>query len=105
MDTFLFTCTLCQPKKDRILEKHEFSGNKAVILPAAEGTTNQPGVGQRGSGRGRGRGRGRGGGRSRPGEKSDEVVRERAFKEKHKSGNRKRGHDKKMAKAGAGPSA
>ena len=110
-------CTLLQPKKDRILQKHEFSGNRVVSIRVAGGTGEHSGGGQRGGGgatvRGRGRGRGGrgrgrgggGGGRSGPGEKTDEVVRERAFKEKHKSSNRKRGHDKKMTKAGAGPSA
>ncbi|KAG8216861.1 hypothetical protein J3R82DRAFT_7126 [Butyriboletus roseoflavus] len=99
------------PKKERILQKHEFSGNRARSIGITGGTGDQPGGGQRGGGggmvRGRGRGRGRGrdgGGRSGPGGKNDEVVRERAHKEKNKSSNRKRGHDKKMMKAGASPS-
>ena len=103
----MFTSILCQPKKDRILQKHEFSGNRTLNIPIAGGTRDQPGGGQPGGGRGRGRGRGRGGGgggRGGPGEKNDEVARERAFKEKHKSSNRRRGHDKKMAKVGPGPS-
>ncbi|KAF8552076.1 hypothetical protein OG21DRAFT_193376 [Imleria badia] len=100
------------PKKERILQKHEFSGNRIVNIPIAGGTGDQVGGGQRGGARGRGgrgRGRGRGGGgsggRSGAGEKNEDVARERAFKEKHKSSNRKRGHDKKMGKAGVGPSA
>lgn len=105
--------TLLQPKKERILQKHEFSGNRIVNIPIAGGTGDQAGGGQRGGGRGRGgrggRGRGRGGagagGGSGTGEKNEDVARERAFKEKHKSNNRKRGHDKKMGKAGVGPSA
>jgi activating signal cointegrator complex subunit 2 len=103
-------CTSLQPKKERILQKHEFSGNRTMNILIAEGTGDQPGAGQRGGGRGRGRGRGQGrgggggGGSSGPGEKNDEVARERALKEKHKSSNRKRGHDKKMGKTGVGPS-
>lgn len=107
--SYSHVCTSLQPKKERILQKHEFSGNRTMNILIAGGTGDQPGAGQRGGGRGRGRGRGRGGGsggsgRSGPGEKNDELARERAFKEKHKSNNRKRGHDKKMGKTGAGPS-
>ncbi|KAH0826618.1 hypothetical protein J3R83DRAFT_4983 [Lanmaoa asiatica] len=96
------------PKKARILQKHEFSGNRRVNMPITGGSRDRPGGGRGGRGRDRGRGRGRGrggGGGSRPGERKDEMARERAFKEKHKSSNRKRGHDKKMVKAGAGPAA
>ncbi|KAG6377442.1 hypothetical protein JVT61DRAFT_15247 [Boletus reticuloceps] len=96
------------PKKERILQKHEFSGNRIVNMPIADSTGDHPGGGQRGGGRGRGRGRGGGdsggGGRSGPGEKNEHVARERALKERHKSSNRRRGHDKKMRKAGVGPS-
>lgn len=108
MDTILFTCPFYQPKKDRILQKHEFSGNRTLNIPTIEKMRDEPARGPRGGGRSRGRARGRGrgrGGESRPGEKHDEVSRERAFKERHKSSYRKRGHDKKMTKAGAGPSA
>ncbi|KAG9313424.1 hypothetical protein JVU11DRAFT_5745 [Chiua virens] len=45
------------PKKERILQKHEFSGNRAVPIPIAERSGDQPSGEQRG-GRGRGRGRG-----------------------------------------------
>ncbi|KIJ61646.1 hypothetical protein HYDPIDRAFT_96195 [Hydnomerulius pinastri MD-312] len=102
------------PKKDRILQKHEFAGNRVEDAPAAEssGDSNRPpsevpGRGRgRGVGGGRGRGRGRGGGGGGP---SDGTTRDRAFKDKNKASranhNRKRGHDKKMARAGAGPSA
>ena len=102
--------TLLQPKKERILQKHEFSGNRTMNMLIPGGAGEQPGAGQRGGGRGRrggGRGRGGGGGgggRGGPGEKKDEIARERAFKEKHKSSNRRRGHDKKMGKTSAGPS-
>ncbi|KAF8438091.1 hypothetical protein L210DRAFT_3613025 [Boletus edulis BED1] len=96
------------PKKERILQKHEFSGNRIVNMPISNSTGDHPGGGQRGGGRGRGRGRGGGdsggGGRSGPGEKNEHVARERALKERHKSSNRRRGHDKKMRKAGVGPS-
>lgn len=74
-----------------------------VSIPITGGRVYQPGGGERSGGRGRGRGGGSG--RSGRGEKNDEVARERAFKEKHKSSNRKRGKDKKMVKAGDGPSA
>lgn len=102
-----------QPKKERILQKHEFSGNRNVIIPTASNTGNESGSGQRGGARGRGRGRGNrgrgrgrgdGGGGGSGGEKKEDIARERALKEKHKSSYRKRGHDKKMGKAGAGPS-
>ncbi|KAJ7576937.1 hypothetical protein C8J56DRAFT_971987 [Mycena floridula] len=80
------------PHKDKILQKHEFSGNQPGLAV--------PGPSERGgSGRGRGRGRGgRGGG----------TGQDRAWKDKNKAsrGNhsRKRGHDKKMARV-AGPPA
>ncbi|KAJ6612641.1 hypothetical protein B0H10DRAFT_2177323 [Mycena sp. CBHHK59/15] len=74
------------PKKDKILQKHEFSGNQNQIA--------DPQVGG-------GTGRGGGGGGD------DATSRERAWKDKSKASrgnhNRKRGHDKKMARAG-GPS-
>ncbi|KAF9225835.1 hypothetical protein BS17DRAFT_777758 [Gyrodon lividus] len=102
------------PNKDRVLQKHEFSGNKVEDVHTTGSTSNQPGDGQHGRGRGRGggggRGRGRGGrGGGGFGENSNEVVRDRALKDKHKASranhNRKRGHDKKMARTGAAPSA
>ncbi|KAG1876975.1 hypothetical protein C8R48DRAFT_689262 [Suillus tomentosus] len=93
------------PNKDKILEKHEFSGNRLVDLSTAgnaggsgsssRGGDRGRGRGARGAGRGRGRGRGTGDGGD---------ARERASKDKNKASrgnhNRKRGHDKKMAKAG-----
>ncbi|KIL00313.1 hypothetical protein PAXRUDRAFT_130135 [Paxillus rubicundulus Ve08.2h10] len=104
------------PKKDRVLQKHEFSGNKIEEVPILGSSSSQPAGGQRGRGRGRGsggRGKGKGGrggsGSGGSGDNANAVVRDRAFKDKHKASagnhNRKRGHDKKMARAGAAPSA
>lgn len=84
-------------QKERMLQKHAFSGNeKGLEVPS--------GV-SRGRGRGRprvGRGRGRGAGIG------EDSAGERAWKDKNKASrgnhNRKRGHDKKMARAGPGPS-
>lgn len=86
-----------QPKKDKILQKHEFAGNKAgpVHSTLQEGESSRSG----GNPRGRGRGRGRGGGP--PGGGGD--ARARAQKDKKGNQQRKRGHDKKMAKTGAVP--
>ncbi|KAG0697583.1 hypothetical protein DFH29DRAFT_984206 [Suillus ampliporus] len=93
------------PKKDKILQKHEFAGNKAVDFSAtinAGGSESSSRGGDRGRGRG-GRGAGRGRGRGR-GSGNGGDAKERAWKDKNKAsrGNhdRKRGHDKKMAKAG-----
>ncbi|TFK25237.1 hypothetical protein FA15DRAFT_668775 [Coprinopsis marcescibilis] len=98
-------------KKERILMKHEFRGNQASI-----GESQTPSTSQHNSGHGRGghhRGRGRGGGNGPPhydgggGGGDRGGGRGRASKDRHKAtrGNhdRKRGHDKKMARAG-GPS-
>lgn len=93
------------PNKDKILQKHEFSGNRLVDLSmtgnasgsgsSSRGGDHGRGRGGRGAGRGRGRGRGSGDGGD---------TRERALKDKNKASrgnhNRKRGHDKKMAKVG-----
>ncbi|KAJ7640874.1 hypothetical protein DFH06DRAFT_624421 [Mycena polygramma] len=93
------------PKKDRILQKHEFAGNQNQIAPgeSSRGGPSRGGRGRGGRG-GRGNGRGRGGG---GGGGDDATARERAWKDKSKASrgnhNRKRGHDKKMARAG-GPS-
>ncbi|KAI0641559.1 hypothetical protein C8Q79DRAFT_1098523 [Trametes meyenii] len=95
-------------KKERILAKHEFTGNTPLAPPIDGG---QPGPRSRGGGQGqghRGRGRGRGrGGRGRGGSGGGGDARERAWKDKNKASranhDRKRGHDKKMAKMG-GPS-
>jgi len=94
------------PRKDKVLQKHEFSGNQAPIAQSSAGPSgNDRGRGGRGrGGRGGGGGRGRGGGRGGGGGGDD--ARERAWKDKNKASrgnhNRKRGHDKKMAHAGAG---
>ncbi|EJC98289.1 uncharacterized protein FOMMEDRAFT_114485 [Fomitiporia mediterranea MF3/22] len=100
------------PKKDKILQKHEFAGNKKGLIPgSSSGQTGGSSRGGRGRGRGRGgpgRGRGRGGrggGESAKGDGGD--ARERAWKDKNKARqanhNRKRGHDRKMARGGAIP--
>ncbi|EIW78400.1 hypothetical protein CONPUDRAFT_167419 [Coniophora puteana RWD-64-598 SS2] len=106
------------PKKDKILAKHEFSGNKPEpIASSAPGPSTSQQSGGRGrgghvnrGGRGRG-GAGIGGGSGRgggPSSSGDGTGRDRAWKDKNKASrgnhNRKRGHDKKMAKAGALPS-
>ncbi|KAF8591311.1 hypothetical protein K439DRAFT_1380796 [Ramaria rubella] len=98
------------PKKDKILQKHEFSGNISLALnrnilePGPSGashTSPQRGRGGDGRGRGRGNSRGRGGG-------AGDTARGRAWKDKNKARsanhNRKRGHDKKMTR-GEGPPA
>ncbi|KAK0449751.1 uncharacterized protein EV420DRAFT_1622043 [Desarmillaria tabescens] len=92
------------PKKDKILQKHEFAGNQPTIGPVQ---SNRGGGPSRGAGRGRGRGRGRGGRGGGGGEEGEQQSRDRAWKDKNKASrgnhNRKRGHDKKMARGG-GPS-
>ncbi|SJK98593.1 uncharacterized protein ARMOST_01861 [Armillaria ostoyae] len=92
------------PKKDKILQKHEFAGNQHTAVPSQ---SNRGGGPSRGAGRGRGRGRGRGGGSGSGGGGGEQQSRDRAWKDKNKSSrgnhNRKRGHDKKMARGG-GPS-
>ncbi|KAJ7664305.1 hypothetical protein B0H17DRAFT_1091899, partial [Mycena rosella] len=99
------------PKKDKILQKHEFSGNQNEIASDSQGGSSSRGGPPRGGGRGRGGRGGRGGGgggRGRgSGDDAGATARERAWKDKSKASrgnhNRKRGHDKKMARAG-GPS-
>lgn len=103
------------PNKDKILQKHEFSGNqRGPLAPSpSPGTSGSGGRGRggqrgRGGGRGGGRGRGRGGGGGHDGSSGGgDGARDRAWKDKNKASranhNRKRGHDKKMARAG-GPS-
>lgn len=98
----IFFCVVYffQPaQKEKMLQKHAFSGNeKGLEVPS-------------GVSRGRGRGRPRGG-RGRGGRGvagiGEDVAGERAWKDKNKASrgnhNRKRGHDKKMARAGPGPS-
>jgi len=94
-----------QPNKDKILQKHEFSGNRPVDM-STTGNASGSGSSSRGGDHGRGRG-GRGGGRGRGrgrGSGDGGDTRERASKDRNKASrgnhNRKRGHDKKMAKAG-----
>jgi len=99
------------PKKDKILQKHEFAGNRNANLNVdlrAGGSSVPPPRGGGGS-RGRGgRGRGSRGGRGAGGGGGGDTAHDRAWKDKNKASrgnhNRKRGHDKKMARAG-GPSA
>ncbi|KAG2139452.1 hypothetical protein BD769DRAFT_1431808 [Suillus cothurnatus] len=93
------------PNKDKILQKHEFSGNIPVDM-STTGNASGSGSSSRGGDHGRGRG-GRGGGRGRGrgrGSGDGGDTRERASKDRNKASrgnhNRKRGHDKKMAKAG-----
>ncbi|KAF7344543.1 CUE domain-containing protein [Mycena sanguinolenta] len=96
------------PKKDKILQKHEFAGNQNEIAPETQGGESSRGGPPRGGGRGRGGRGGRGNSRGRGGGGGGgDDARERAWKDKNKASrgnhNRKRGHDKKMARAG-GPS-
>ncbi|EAU91115.1 hypothetical protein CC1G_03283 [Coprinopsis cinerea okayama7 len=102
-------------KKDKILLKHEFRGN--VAGPLEPQSSSEPGRGGHHRGRGRGgRGGGRGGrggggggqgGGQGEGSGSRGNARGRAWKDRNKATranhDRKRGHDKKMARAG-GPS-
>jgi len=84
-------------RKERVLRKHEWSGNKpGPVVQQSEGSSSR-------GNRGRGRGRGGGQGRGRGGAGGPDTARERAWKEKNKNRARKGGHDKKMARAGAGP--
>ncbi|THH21142.1 hypothetical protein EW146_g343 [Bondarzewia mesenterica] len=102
--------------KEKVLQKHEFSGNKPLSAPPSAGPSrsqtpdgSQPARGRGGGGRGGGRGRGRGGSGSGGGGGGGQgsEQRERAWKDKNKARrgnhNRKRGHDQKMNRAG-GPS-
>ncbi|KAJ7240454.1 hypothetical protein C8J57DRAFT_1438901 [Mycena rebaudengoi] len=96
------------PKKDKRLQKHEFAGNQNEIAADLGGSSSRGGP-PRGGARGRGGRGGRGSGRGRGGGEGGDgaTARERAWKDKSKASranhNRKRGHDKKMARAG-GPS-
>lgn len=102
------------PRKDKILEKHEFAGNRNQIwseaTPGASGSGTGRGRDRGGPNRGRGRGRGgrggRGGGGGGGGGDVANTAQERAWKDKNKASrgnhNRKRGHDKKMTRARAG---
>ncbi|KAI0298720.1 hypothetical protein B0F90DRAFT_1668998 [Multifurca ochricompacta] len=111
--------------KERMLRRHEFSGNKSLIESTSSGPNSrsrtpdaQPergrggrGRGGRGQTRGHGRGQGRGAGHSAGkdaggGGGGDAQSYARKNKNKARLGNndRKRGHDKKMSRAGV-PSA
>ncbi|CAE6446410.1 unnamed protein product [Rhizoctonia solani] len=100
-------------RQAKIREKHEFRGNQNFLPPAQQFDASRGGRGRGSGGRGRGRGAGRGGGRGREGGGGDGGAgpgggsgdtRDRAYKDKNKAhhGNhdRKRGHDKKMARGG-----
>ncbi|EJU02280.1 hypothetical protein DACRYDRAFT_99944 [Dacryopinax primogenitus] len=105
-----------QPRKDKILQKHEFSGNRPLVpedegQPSSSHASDREGqsshqVRGRGGRGGRGQGAHRGGGGE--GRGGSNSARDRAWKDKNKArqGNhdRKRGHDKKLARA-AGPPA
>ncbi|KAJ6595689.1 hypothetical protein DFH09DRAFT_145160 [Mycena vulgaris] len=99
------------PKRDKILQKHEFAGNQNQLASDLQSGPSSGGGPPRGGGRGRGARGGRGSGRGRGGggggDDATATARERAWKDKSKASrgnhNRKRGHDKKMARAG-GPS-
>ncbi|EIM92125.1 uncharacterized protein STEHIDRAFT_143565 [Stereum hirsutum FP-91666 SS1] len=100
-------------QKEKLLQKYEFTGNHPVSEPPSRSQTpdgqSSRGGGSRGrGGRGRGGRGGGGGGRGRGGGGGGgNEQRDRAWKDKNKAsrGNhdRKRGHDKKMSRAG-GPS-
>jgi len=107
-----FFADLSQPRKERILQKHQFSGNKPLRQDEegegeGEGEKEGQREGEPGPSRGRG-GRGRGGARGRGGRggsgDGDTTARGRAWKDKNKAHranhDRKRGHDKKVARAG-----
>ncbi|KAG8678820.1 hypothetical protein FRC09_019513, partial [Ceratobasidium sp. 395] len=94
-------------RQAKIREKHEFKGNQPTIAPT-QWDAPRGGCG-RGGGRGRGgRGGGRGGAQNSSGggegSSAGDSTRDRAYKDKNKArqGNhdRKRGHDKKMARGG-----
>ncbi|KAH9478377.1 CUE domain-containing protein 3 [Psilocybe cubensis] len=92
-------------RKDKLAEKYAFRGNEKGLDVRPGGSDGGRG---RGGPRGRGRGRGGGGRGGRSGAGGESSAKERAWKDKNKASranhNRKRGHDKKMARAGAGPS-
>ncbi|KDQ13293.1 hypothetical protein BOTBODRAFT_33626 [Botryobasidium botryosum FD-172 SS1] len=111
------------PKKDKILQKHEFSGNRPLETPESGrpesrgagpshasrgrgGHGRGGGGGGGGGGRGRGRGGNQGGGSGAEGGEGGSSAHDRAWKDKNKARNanhnRKRGHEKKMARGGGG---
>ncbi|KIM46903.1 hypothetical protein M413DRAFT_63865 [Hebeloma cylindrosporum] len=88
-------------RKEKLMEKYAFRGNEKGL----EVHASNRGRGRGGYRGGRGRGGGRGGGPGAAGGGGgDGSARERAWKDKNKASrgnhNRKRGHDKKMARAG-----
>ncbi|KAG9104488.1 hypothetical protein FRC06_001869 [Ceratobasidium sp. 370] len=96
-------------RQAKIREKHEFKGNQPTLTPAPQWDAPRGGRGRGGRGRGGRGGGGRGGGQGGGGEGSSsggggDPARDRAYKDKNKArqGNhdRKRGHDKKMARGG-----
>ncbi|KAF9559155.1 hypothetical protein CPC08DRAFT_709051 [Agrocybe pediades] len=100
-------------RKEKFKEKHEFRGNEKGldVRVGASSSSRARGRGRGGGGPRGGRGGARGGGgggggASQSGGGGDSSARERAWKDKNKASrgnhNRKRGHDKKMARAGAG---
>lgn len=100
----LYSFCLSKPgSKEKLQEKHAFMGNEKglEVHPGNEGRSRGRGRGTSRGGRGRGTGRGSGG-------REGSDARERAWKDRNKAGranhNRKRGHDKKMARAGPAPS-
>ncbi|KAI0250608.1 hypothetical protein BJV78DRAFT_1154921 [Lactifluus subvellereus] len=106
-------------RKEKMLERHEFSGNKPLTglsgpnsrsrTPDAQSARGREGGGRgsRGQNRGRGRGRGRGTGADAGdggGSGNGGDAQSHAWKGKNKARqanhDRKRGHDKKMSRAG-----
>ncbi|KAG8833609.1 hypothetical protein FRC18_003373 [Serendipita sp. 400] len=96
------------PRKLKILQKHEFKGNKPLLQPndkPEREETRKEGKGRGDSGRGGGGGRGRGRGRGAAQQGSDgskgDANRERMWKERSGNRQRQRGHDKKFTRGGA----
>ncbi|KAG8780141.1 hypothetical protein FRC15_009732 [Serendipita sp. 397] len=96
------------PRKLKILQKHEFKGNKPLLQPndkPEREETRKEGKGRGDSGRGGGGGRGRGRGRGAAQQGSDgskgDANRERMWKERSGNRQRQRGHDKKFTCGGA----
>ncbi|KAB5593868.1 hypothetical protein CTheo_2720 [Ceratobasidium theobromae] len=92
----------------KIRQKHEFKGNQPLLPPTQQYDAPRGGRGRGGRGRGRGGrggrgGGGRGGGSGEGGGPSN-ADGDRAYKDRNKANHanhdRKRGHDKKMARGG-----
>ncbi|KAG8886313.1 hypothetical protein FRB98_001333 [Tulasnella sp. 332] len=103
------------PRKDKLLEKQALAASKApqiaIIQPrAVQYSATDPGGPGRGQGSrgrggapgGRGRGDGGGGRGSQQTNSDPQTARDRAWKEKTGNKARQRGHDKKVARGGAG---